>query len=335
MTRPTIAVTLGDPAGIGPEVAWKALQDEEIRAIAHWVIFGEAWIAQELDQQYGALSYGVVSQPGDADQADGVTVVDRGMIARHDRTIGQVSAPCGAAALDYVRSACEFCLDGGAAAIVTGPLNKEAVALGGISFTGHTEYLAELCGVEDSRMLLCNDTLRVVHVTTHMSLVEATRVSSERVFKTIQLGHEALVRMGWEDPEIAVCGLNPHAGENGMFGSEETDSIIPAIERAKSCGMNCLGPLPADALFVQATRGKHDLVVAMYHDQGCIPMKVFDFDNTVNVTLGLPIVRTSVDHGTAFDIAGKHQADAQDMKAAMRLAVKMSENAAANSTLCH
>ena len=323
MPRSTIAVTMGDPAGVGPEVAWKALADAKVRSLARWIVFGEAWIADQLDEQYGALPRSVVtnahSLPGDAE----IILVDRGKLSPEELVIGQVSAACGAAAIDYVRGATELCLAGTASAIVTGPLNKEAVALSGMPFTGHTEYLAELCGVEDSRMLLYNEQLRVVHVTTHVSLLVAARASRERIVKTIRLGHDAMVRLGSKQPEIAVCGLNPHAGENGMFGSEEINTIIPAVKQARDEGINALGPFPADALFVQATRGKYDLVVAMYHDQGCIPMKVFDFENTVNVTLGLPIVRTSVDHGTAFDIAGKGIADAHDMKVAMRLAVEM------------
>lgn len=323
MSRPTIAVSLGDPAGVGPEVAWKALADPSVCAIARWVVFGEAWLAEQLSERYGFVPYSVVRDTNELPDDASVVLVDRQKLTPEDVRPGQLSAACGAAAIDYVRSATEMCLAGRASAIVTGPLNKEAVALSGFeNFTGHTEYLAELCGVEDSRMLLYNEQIRVVHVTTHVSLLEATQVSRERVLTTIRLGHQAMQRLGCEKPEIAVCGLNPHAGENGMFGGEETETIVPAIEAAREERIDARGPYPADALFVQATRGRYDLVVAMYHDQGCIPMKVFDFENTVNVTLGLPIVRTSVDHGTAFDIAGHGVADPHDMKVAMRLAVR-------------
>jgi 4-hydroxythreonine-4-phosphate dehydrogenase len=208
--------------------------------------------------------------------------------------------------------------------MVTAPLNKEAVVLSGQEFCGHTEYIAQLCGVGESRMLLVNDRLSVVHVTTHISMIDATRLTKSRITTTLKLAAEAYERLRAKRPRIAVCGLNPHAGENGLFGSEEADTIVPAIATARAEGIDCVGPLPADTLFLQAFRGAYDLVVAMYHDQGHIPMKLMDFDHTVNVTLGLPIVRTSVDHGTAFDIAGKNMASAEDMKTAMRMAIQLS-----------
>jgi 4-hydroxythreonine-4-phosphate dehydrogenase len=210
--------------------------------------------------------------------------------------------------------------------MVTGPLSKEAVALSGRpDFCGHTEYIAELCGVNESRLFLYNARLCVVHVSTHCSLAEATRLSVERIRRTIEMGHEAMLRMKGQRPRVAVCGLNPHAGENGLFGTEEAAFIAPAVGQARAGGIDCVGPLPADALFMQAVRGKYDLVVAMYHDQGHVPMKMLDFEHTVNVTLGLPIIRTSVDHGTAFDIAGQGVASAVDMQTAMRLAVKLAD----------
>jgi 4-hydroxythreonine-4-phosphate dehydrogenase len=237
--------------------------------------------------------------------------------------MGKLSAACGSAGLEYVRAAVGLCLTGAAQAMVTAPLSKEAVALGGRRFIGHTEFIADLCGARESRILLVNDRLCVVHVSTHCSLRDATQLGTERILKTIEMGCEAVTRLRGFRPRIAVCGLNPHAGENGMFGDDEARHIIPAIQAAQSLGMLCEGPFPADAIFVQAIRGKYDLVVAMYHDQGHVPMKLLDFEHTVNVTLGLPIVRTSVDHGTAFDIAGKNQACADNMKTAMRLAVHM------------
>jgi 4-hydroxythreonine-4-phosphate dehydrogenase len=242
-----------------------------------------------------------------------------------DYRIGQLSQSCGEAALKYVERATRLCLDGKAEGIVTAPLNKEAVSLAGKPFCGHTEYIADLCGVDESRMLLVNDQLCVVHVSTHCSLLDATHLDQRRIRQTIQLGHEALGILGHEKPRVAVCGLNPHAGENGMFGREESEFIVPAIEQARAAGVDCQGPFPADTLFLQAVRGKFDLVVAMYHDQGHVPMKLLDFEHTVNVTLGLPIIRTSVDHGTAFDIAGQDLADPEDMKTAMQLAVRLAK----------
>ena len=210
--------------------------------------------------------------------------------------------------------------------MVTAPLNKEAVSLTGQSFTGHTEFIAELAEAPESRMLLVNDHLRVIHVSTHRSLRSACELDTHRILRTIQLGNEALQSLGFNQPRIAVCGLNPHAGENGLFGSEDLELIAPAIQSAQNMGMICEGPFPADTIFIKAVRGAYDLVVAMYHDQGHVPMKLLDFENTINVSLGLPIIRTSVDHGTAFDIAGKNQADPSSMKAAMKLAVTMTLN---------
>ena len=199
----------------------------------------------------------------------------------------------------------------------------EAVTLAGEKFSGHTEFIAELCGVPEPRMLLVNERLRVVHVSTHVPLRTACRLDVQRVLRTIELGHEAVRQLGVERPRLAVCGLNPHAGENGLFGNEDAEYILPAVRTAQSQGLDCRGPFPADTVFLKAARGEYDLVVAMYHDQGHVPMKVLDFEHTVNVSLGLPIIRTSVDHGTAFDIAGKNQADPASMIAAMKLAARM------------
>ena len=324
----TLCISMGDPAGIGPEVALKALLDDELRASARWVLVGEAWQISELGRELGFQADQIVTslEDDDGEGSPGVVVLDAGQLEPDELTIGQVSAACGRAGLAYVRLATQLCLAGRAQAIVTAPLNKEAVALNGEPFCGHTEYIAELCDVPESRMLLYNDRLCVVHVSTHCSLAEATRVSVERIQRTIEMGHDALVRLTGESPRIAVCGLNPHAGENGMFGDEEVNFIIPAIEQANANGIQCDGPYPADTLFMQAMRGKCDLVVAMYHDQGHVAMKVMDFEHTVNVTLGLPIVRTSVDHGTAFDIAGKNLATCDDMQTTMRLAIRMVKN---------
>jgi 4-hydroxythreonine-4-phosphate dehydrogenase len=216
-----------------------------------------------------------------------------------------------------------MCLGGVADAMVTAPLNKEAVTLSGRSFSGHTEYIAQLCGAVDSRMLLFSERLAAVHVTTHVPLRNACDLSTPRILRTIELGDQAMKRLGFERPRIAVCGLNPHAGEHGLFGNEDQLFISPAVEAARGQGILCSGPHAGDTIFLQASRGAYDLVVAMYHDQGHIPMKLIDFEGTVNISLGLPIIRTSVDHGTAFDIAGKNQADPRSMKQAMRVAVRM------------
>ena len=322
---PTIALSMGDPAGIGPEVTLKAVADPTIRELARFVIVGESWLIQSVGAGLPFEADSTVTDLAAAPAEARVIVLDCRFLDRSQWRIAEVCPASGRAAVEYVRRATELCQRGDATAIVTAPLNKEAVALNGQPFVGHTEFIAGLCGVDQSRMLLVNDRLRVVHVTTHCSLAEATQLTTERILDTIRLGSDAVRSLGFSAPRVAVCGLNPHAGENGMFGREERDFIQPAIDAARSQGIDCEGPLPADTLFVQAVRGKYDLVVAMYHDQGHIPMKVLDFEHTVNVTLGLPIIRTSVDHGTAFDIAGKNQADPEDMKTAIRLAVSMSK----------
>ncbi len=297
----TIAITMGDPAGVGPEVVRKALEDPLLRQMADWLVVGDAGILGPVPAR----------------------VLDARQLRPEQVTPGRLSAECGRAAIEYVRLATELCLSGQAAAMVTAPLNKEAVALSGRRFSGHTEYIAELCGGSDSRMLLVSERLRVVHVTTHRPLREACNLDRGRIVRTIELGDGAMRLMGFTTPRIAVCGLNPHAGENGLFGSEDAEFIAPAVEEARGRGIACRGPFAPDTIFRNAVSGEYDLVVAMYHDQGHIPMKLLDFEQAVNVSLGLPIIRTSVDHGTAFDIAGKGVADPRSMQAAMRLAATM------------
>ena len=215
--------------------------------------------------------------------------------------------------------------------MVTAPINKESVTEAlqgeGRAFSGHTEYIAELCGKDghnvEPRMLLWSDKLSTIHVSTHIALATACHLETEHIFRTIEIGHNAMRKLGVSHPRIAVCGLNPHAGEHGLFGDEDARFISPAVERARAAGVECSGPHPADTVFLQASRGAYDLVVAMYHDQGHIPMKLLDFEGTVNISVGIPIIRTSVDHGTAFDIAGRNLADPRSMKQAMRVALRM------------
>ena len=323
---PTIAISIGDPAGIGPEVTIKALRDDALRNAARWILVGEDWQVRTLGRSLGFQPDQVVDCPADMAKDATVVVLRARQLPESELTVGKARAACGKAGLEYVRLAAQLCLCGNADAMVTGPLCKEAVALNGIDFCGHTEFLAELCGVQQSRMLLHHEKFSVVHVSTHCSLVEAAKLSVDRIRKTIELGHEAMIHLKGTPPRIAVCGLNPHAGENGLFGNEEAQFIGPAVEKMCAQGISCEGPLPADALFMQAVRGRYDLIVAMYHDQGHVAMKLMDFEHTVNVTLGLPIVRVSVDHGTAFDIAGRGLASCDDMQVAMRLAIRMAAN---------
>lgn len=306
---PRVAISMGDPAGIGPEVTVRALADPEVAECARFVVVGDARLLTDAARAAG------VAPPADIHDLplpDGDAFVP-----------GRLDPVAGRASVGYVAQAVRMCLAGDADAMATGPVNKEAVARAGIPFTGHTEYIAELCGAPEPRMLLVNDRLRVVHVSTHCSLRDACDVRRARVLETIRIGWEAVRWMGVADPRVAVCGLNPHAGEHGLFGDQDEREIRPAVEAARGQGIRCDGPLPADTLFFQAVRGAWDLVVAQYHDQGHIPMKLLDFENTVNVSLGLPLLRTSVDHGTAFDLVGKNLADPSSMKAALRLAATM------------
>ncbi len=243
--------------------------------------------------------------------------------ALDDFSFGKLDARYGQAAVDYVRTATEMCLGNEADAMVTAPLNKEAVTMSGRPFSGHTEYIAELCGATESRMLLCSERLSTVHVSTHVPLRRACDLNTDRILRTIELGDAAMKLLGFERPRIAVCGLNPHAGEHGLFGDEDERFILPAIQASRQKDIECSGPYAGDTIFLQASRGAFDLVVAMYHDQGHIAMKLIDFEGTVNISLGIPIIRTSVDHGTAFDIAGQNKADAHSMKQAMRVAARM------------
>jgi 4-hydroxythreonine-4-phosphate dehydrogenase len=313
--RPAIALTLGDPAGIGPEIVLKALADPDLAPLACWIVVGDAPVVREAERVTGLHQTNARLQ-------------DVGVLYEFTPEMtGKLDPRCGRAALEYVRIATTLCLRGEAAAMVTAPINKEAVTEAlqreGRLFSGHTEYIAELCGVEDPRMLLWSERLSTVHVTTHIALAAACHLETQRISHTIELGHDAMRRLGTSRPRIAVCGLNPHAGEHGLFGDEDERFIRPAVERARAGGIECSGPHPADTVFLQASRGAYDLVVAMYHDQGHIPMKLLDFEGTVNISVGIPIIRTSVDHGTAFDIAGRNLADPRSMKQAMRVALRM------------
>jgi 4-hydroxythreonine-4-phosphate dehydrogenase len=319
---PTLALTIGDPSGIGPEVVLKALSSHEVQGLANWIIVGDQAVLEKTSETCGinpASLCATIRAPvaiGSPDQYE----------------FGQVSPVCGKAAVEYVRIATEMCLNNEAQAMVTAPLNKEAVTLSGMQFSGHTEYIAKLCRAEDSRMMLSNEKLSVVHVTTHVSLRKAIEATTARILRTIELGNEGMKLLGHERPRIAMCGLNPHAGEHGLFGDEDKATIIPAIEAARGRGVLVDGPHAADSIFLRAARGEYDMVVAMYHDQGHIAMKLMDFQHTVNVSLGIPIIRTSVDHGTAFDIAGKNAADPRNMIAAMKMGAAMAGRRSARQT---
>lgn len=310
-----IAISIGDPAGVGAEIALKALRDDAVAALAQWILIADKAALRAAGRLCGI-------DPA----ALRCTLVETcALPAGHEIAFGQLRAEYGLAAISYVRRAVALCMSGEADAMVTAPLNKEAVTLSGRAFTGHTEFIAELTGAPEPRMLLYSEKLATIHVSTHIPLEQACQLDRARIVQTIQLGDDALRWMRHRAPRIAVCGLNPHAGEHGIFGTQDAAIIAPAIADARALGIDCTGPHSPDTIFVRALRGEFDLVVAMYHDQGHIPMKLVDFASGVNVSLGLPIIRTSVDHGTAFDIAGRNQADATNMKAAMRLAATMAE----------
>jgi len=312
MSLPRIALSIGDPAGVGAEIVLKALADRDLLEVAEWIVVGD----------HAAL---FAAAPDYRDTMDPrirfvtTSTLDPAQPIR----FGELSAEYGVAAINYVRRATEMCLSGEAHAMVTAPLNKEAVAMSGRIFSGHTEFIAQICGATESRMLLAGEKLATVHVSTHIALEQACKLEQKRIVRTIELGAEAMQLMLGRAPKIGVCGLNPHAGEHNLFGHQDSETIAPAVEEARQLGYDCTGPHPPDAIFIRGVRREFDLIVAMYHDQGHIPMKLIDFDGTVNISLGIPIIRTSVDHGTAFDIAGQNRASSRNMQAAMRMAAKM------------
>ena len=316
-----IAISMGDANGIGPELALGAWRNGELPVDS--VVVGDMVALERCNRDLGfGVNLHAIVHP--RDRRDGVlNVVDAAALKPSDVTPGTVSQATGAAAARYVEIATRLALDGAVAAIVTLPINKEATQLSIAGFSGHTEFIAEMCGITNYTMMLASPQLIVTHVSTHVALSEAIRlVTPDRVHAVIKLTHDAL--RGWIDtPRIAVAGLNPHAGEHGLFGREDQDQILPAIERARADGYTVFGPEAADTVFLRGVKGAWDAVVCMYHDQGHIPMKLLDFDRGVNVTLGLPIIRTSVDHGTAFDIAWQGKARTQSLNAAVEFALRM------------
>jgi len=286
MSLPKIALTAGDPAGIGPEIAPKAAADPSVRAICEPIIFS--------------------TPPGGAVR------------------VGEVSAAAGRAAYDTIVRAVDAARRGEVDAIATAPVNKLAFSQAGLDWKGHTDLLAHLCGVDHVAMMFHSPQLKVVLLTVHVPLVEVSSLlTAELVDRTITLTVDAMRGFGSSAPRLALAGLNPHAGEGGVIGTEDERVLVPAVTRARARGIDLTGPIPGDTVFVRASRGEFDCVIACYHDQGLIPVKLLAFGQAVNVTIGLPIIRTSVDHGTAFDIAGKGLADPGSMIAAVRLAAEM------------
>lgn len=327
---PRIGITMGDPAGIGPEVVLKAVAEVDVRRICVPVIIGDAQLlahtARMLDLQSG---YDIIRK-GERIPDD----ISEPLIFHLDNIVGLIepgveSGAAGKAAAGYIEAAVELCAAGSIDAIATAPINKRALFLGGYSFPGHTEFLAHLTGAEEYAMAFVAANLRIVLLSTHVPLSEAiSMVERDRIIKIIQLADRELRRWGIEHPRLAVAALNPHGAEGGLFGVEEASEIVPAIEACHGVeDINVQGPFSADTVFLRASRGEFDAVVACYHDQAMIPVKCLSFGEAVNVTLGLPFIRTSVDHGTAFDIAGKGLAEHSSMVAAIKLAADLSTEA--------
>lgn len=325
---PVIGITMGDPSGIGPEIILKSFEKTLISR-KNTIVIGDYRIMEAAYYLSGIVSFKLnrVYDVNDCNfDPEILNIIDLQCININEFKAGMILAASGNAAFESVRKAVELALEKQIDAIVTAPLNKEALHLAGHKYPGHTEILAGLTGTRDYAMLLYDKKLSVIHVSTHVSLLQAiTSLSRERIEKVIILADETMKKILGSSPRIAVAGLNPHAGENGLFGNEEIAEIIPAVKNMQKKGLSVSGPYPPDTVFLQTLNGKYDIVVAMYHDQGHIPLKLIGFNSGVNVTVGLPFIRTSVDHGTAFEIAWQGKANENSMVEAIKLAEKMSE----------
>jgi len=337
MALPLVAITMGDPAGIGAEIIVKALSQMEIHTISRPVVVGSAVVLEDACRiTHRSFKINCIEQPVDGKfQFGTIDTIDLANVDMSVLRYGQVSAMCGKAAGEYIDKAIRLALAKEVDATVTAPIHKESFVLGGWGkkYAGHTEMYADLTHTEKYTMMLAHGDLRVVHVSTHLSLAEACRlVKKDRVLDVIRIAHNACKDLGIAEPRVGVAGLNPHASDGGLFGREDLDEIEPAVRSAQQEGIRAEGPVPADTLFSKARGGMYDIVIAMYHDQGHIPMKFsgFQWDEAkkawksvsgVNVTLGLPIIRVSVDHGTAFGKAGKGTANPDSMTDALHMAV--------------
>jgi 4-hydroxythreonine-4-phosphate dehydrogenase len=323
---PVLLITLGDPAGVGPEVTVRGVSEELAKGRVVPVVVGDARVVRRAAEKWTpGLTVNTVDSPRGADSGSGViNVLDLTNCDPEYFEIGEIAAYTGNAAYEYVVRAAELCLAGEADGIVTAPLNKKAMVMAGHVFDGHTGLLAHLCEVDTQYMILGSPKLRVIHLTTHLSLVDALkRVETDRIVKCTRAANEHAKQLGFANPRIAVCGVNPHSGDGGLFGVEEAEEIAPAVEILRDEGIDADGPVSPDSAYRVAYEGGYDIVVAMYHDQGHIPMKLVGFSTGVNVTVGLPIIRTSVDHGTAFDIAWQGKADHQNMVSAIDYAYQL------------
>lgn len=336
--KPVLGLTMGDPAGIGPEICLRALHDATVREQCMPVVFGDAGVLRRVGTKLGgALPIPSSVSPAEFNKISTVVkplVVDCGAVDAQKIQPGQISAENGRAAYIYIEQAIGAALAGKIAGVVTAPIHKESLNLGGIKFPGQTEIFTALTGAKRSCMMLYSDKLTVSMATTHIGYHEVPqKISVERLLNVIELTAEAMRRMLSREPHLGICGLNPHAGEHGLFGNKEEENYVaPAIAEARRRGIDVNGPLVPDAAFTTNVRKKYDAIVTLYHDQGHIPFKMLAFDTGVNTTLGLPIVRTSVDHGTAFDIAWQGKADPTSLYSAIRLAAGLSVKASTVSS---
>lgn len=325
MEKPIIAVTMGDPAGIGPEIVAKSIADKATFDVARCIVIGDKKVMEKAIEIVGAdLKVNVVDSPADGDYSYGVlNMIDLDNIDMSRFEYGKINAMCGQAAFDYIKKSIEITMDKQADAVATTPINKESLHVAEVDFIGHTEIFGALTGTDDPLTMFETNGLRVFFLTRHKSLRDMLDdIKKDRIIDYVERCTDALRRLGVKEGTMAVAGLNPHSGEHGLFGWEEVKEIAPAVEELKERGFNVAGPVPADSVFHQAAQGRFNSVLSLYHDQGHIATKTLDFDRTISITNGMPILRTSVDHGTAFDIAGKGIAGAVSMEEAIRLAAK-------------
>jgi 4-hydroxythreonine-4-phosphate dehydrogenase len=325
--KPLIAITMGDPSGVGPEVIVKALADREIHELCRPLVLGDPVAMERAVSVTGsglALKPVVGGSPYSGFSADCIRFLPVSALSQPDMEFGRPSKAAGDAVYRYISEAVRLCLEGEAAAMATAPISKEALNRAGHKYPGHTELLAKLTNTKNFVMMLAGDRLRVALVTIHEALSDVPGLlTKERILSTIRIVHRGVDRYFKKSPRLAVLSLNPHCGEGGLFGDEENKIISPAVDAAREEGIDAVGPLSADTLFHFAAGGLYDAVICMYHDQGLIPLKLLHFDDGVNITLGLPIIRTSADHGTAYNLAGTGKASELSMAAAIRTAARM------------
>lgn len=329
MKKPLIAVPIGDPAGVGPEIVAKSVASEEVFEAADCVIVGDKTIIEKAIKIVGVdLTVHVISEAEEGDYRKGIlNLIDLGNVDMAKFEFGKVNGMCGKAAYEYIAKCIELANEGKVDAVATTPINKESLRAGGINYIGHTEIFGALTGTEDPLTMFETNGMRVFFLTRHVSLREMLdMITKDRIIDYVKRCMKALEKLGVTDGTMAIAGLNPHSGEHGLFGWEEVNEIMPAIEELQAEGYQVVGPIGADSVFHQAAQGRYNSVLSLYHDQGHIATKTLDFEKTIAITNGMPILRTSVDHGTAFDIAGKGIVSAVSMIEAILLAAKYAPN---------